>query len=279
MKIKLDINLQNSLGNTALHFASKLGFIKIIKALLEYGIRTDIKNKLNQTPIDYAHNSKVFKLIKNSLLVIESHDNSSDLHFNSNVNSIEMEYKIKIDKVINAISVGDTNLALYYLGIDNISLPIDTEISSTKMPSNNILNFQNSDGLTALHASSYYGNYVLAEILIKIGADPTLKTKSGQTCLHLACQNEKRKSIYSLLNFSKIDIINITDSNKNSCLSTAVKTGNYKIVETILRYKPDLSIRNIERKTPIDIAKGFLYLNIVKLLEDAEEDQINNVNK
>lgn len=277
MKIKLDLNLQNNLGNTALHFASKLGFIKIIEALLEYGIRTDIKNKLNQTPICYAHNSKVFKLIQNSLIVIESDGILSDSHFNQNLNSIEMECKNKIDKVINAISVGDTNLAQYYLGIDNISLPIDTEISSTKITSNNILNFPNSDGLTALHASSYYGNNVLTEILIKIGADPTLKTKFGQTCLHLACQNEKIKSIYTLLNFSKINMINTTDSNKDCCLNTAVKTGSSKIVETILRYKPDLSIRNIQGKRAIDIAKGFMYLNIVKLLEDAE-DQINNVN-
>lgn len=279
MKIKLDLNLQNNFGNTALHFASKFGFIEIIESLLEYGIRTDTQNKLNQTPIDYAHNSKVLKLIKNSFIVIESDDisqnsNSLPSDLNQNLNSIEMEDKSTIDKVINAISVGDTNLAQYYIGIDNITHPIDTEINLT----NKILNLPNSDGITALHASSYYGNYVLIEILLKIGADPTLKTKSGQTCLHLACQNEKIKSIEALLNFSKINIINITDSNKDCCLNTAVKTGNSKIVETILRYKPDLSIRNIEGKRPIDIAKGFLYLNIAKLLEEAE-DPISDVKK
>lgn len=282
MKIKLDLNLQNNLGNTALHFASKFGFITIIESLLEYGIRTDTQNKLNQTPIDYAHNSKVFKLITNSFIVIESDDISKSLNsltsdLNENLNSLEMEDKCTIDKVINAISVGDTNLAQYYIGIDNISLPIDTEVNLT----NKILNLPNSDGITALHASSYYGNYVLIEILLKIGADPTLKTKSGQTCLHLACQNEKTKSIDALLNFSKINIINITDSNKDCCLNTAVKTGNSKIVEAILRFKPDLSIRNIEGKRPIDIAKGFLYLNIAKLLEEAEEAEnpISDVKK
>lgn len=271
MKIKLDLNLQNNLGNTALHLASKFGFLTIIESLLEYGVRTDIQNKLSQTPIDYAHNTKVFKLIKNSFIIaIESADinNSNSLSdLNQNLNSLEMEDKSKIDKAISAISVGDTNLAQYYLGIDNFVHPIDFQISSE----NKILNFPNLDGITPLHASSYYGNYVLIEILLKIGAaDPTLKTKSGQTSLHLACQNEKIKSINALLNFTKIDIINITDSNQDCCLSTAVKTGNSKIVETILRYKPDLSIRNIEGKRPIDIAKGFLYLNIVKLLDEAE---------
>lgn len=275
MKIKLDLNLQNNLGNTALHFASKFGFIAIIESLLEYGIRTDIQNKLNQTPIDYAHNSKVFKLIKNSFIVIESDDISQNLNLvpldlNQNLNSLEMEDKSTIDKVINAISVGDTNLAQYYIGIDSISLPIDPELNLENISSNKILNLPNSDGITALHASSYYGNFVLIEILLKIGADPTLKTKSGQTCLHLACQNEKIKSIDALLNFSKINLINITDSNKDCCLNTAVKTGNSKIVEILLRFNPDLSIRNIEGKRPIDIAKGFLYLNIAKLLEEAE---------
>lgn len=281
MKITLDLNLQNNLGNTALHFASKFGFIAIIESLLEYGIRTDIQNKLNQTSIDYAHNSKVLKLIKNSFIVIESDDISQSLNslpsdLNESLSSLEMEDKSTIDKVINAISVGDTNLAQYYIGIDNITLPIDpNEINLT----NKILNLPNSDGVTALHASSYYGNYVLIAILLKIGADPTLKTKSGQTCLHLACQNEKSKSIEALLNYSKINIINITDSNKDCCLNTAVKTGNSKIVETILRFEPDLSIRNIEGKRPIDIAKCFLYLNIVKLLEEAEEaeDPISDV--
>lgn len=275
MKIKLDLNLQNNLGNTALHFASKFGFIAIIESLLEYGIRTDIQNKLNQTPIDYAHNCKVLKLIKNSFIVIESEIISNNLNsltsdLNQNLNSLEMEDKSTIDKVINAISVGDTNLAQYYIGIESISLPIDPEINLENISSNKILNLPNSDGITALHASSYYGNFVLIEILLKIGADPTIKTKTGQTCLHLACQNEKIKSIDALLNFSKVNIINITDCNKDCCLNTAVRTGNSKIVEILLRFKPDLSIRNIEGKRPIDIANGFLYLNIAKLLKEAE---------
>lgn len=63
ISITLDLNAQDSDGNTALHHATHLGFEATIDSLLEYQAKVTIKNNLGKIPLDYAYNS----LIRNKL--------------------------------------------------------------------------------------------------------------------------------------------------------------------------------------------------------------------
>ena len=49
-----NVNKQNRLGETALHWASVDNYTKVMRILLQHGARKDIKDGSGQTPIDCA---------------------------------------------------------------------------------------------------------------------------------------------------------------------------------------------------------------------------------
>ena len=72
---KVDINAQDSEGNTVLHIASKRGMVSIVERLLKYkNINIDIKNKKNYTPQEitcseyYGMDSEIDKIYIDGLL-------------------------------------------------------------------------------------------------------------------------------------------------------------------------------------------------------------------
>jgi ankyrin repeat protein len=64
----LDINQQDSLGNTALHQASKAGRLAIVKLLLEQpNINDFLDNKSGRNVVDVAKSSDIVQLIHGKL--------------------------------------------------------------------------------------------------------------------------------------------------------------------------------------------------------------------
>lgn len=57
--LPIDLNSQDSDGNSALHHASQAGYEPIIEGLLEYKAKVTIKNNLGKIPLDYAYNSVI----------------------------------------------------------------------------------------------------------------------------------------------------------------------------------------------------------------------------
>lgn len=53
----VDLNVQDSDGNTALHYASLAGYESIVDGLLEYQAKVTLKNNLGKTPADCAYSS------------------------------------------------------------------------------------------------------------------------------------------------------------------------------------------------------------------------------
>lgn len=53
------LNIQNDKGDTPLHIAARWGYEGIIEVLLQNGASTTINNKVNDSPLKCALNSKV----------------------------------------------------------------------------------------------------------------------------------------------------------------------------------------------------------------------------
>ena len=85
------------------------------------------------------------------------------------------------------------------------------------------------------------------------------------------------KVVVDLVNKYHADIDDI-DTKGNTPLMYAVKSGNPKVVQTILGLKADKELKNKKGLTALDIAKGFAnenpeYEEIVKILDGTEEKE------
>lgn len=68
----------------------------------------------------------------------------------------------------------------------------------------------NTDHFYPIHYASYYGNPKLIKFLIRIGANPFVRTQKGVNCMHVAAQGD---SAFSLTYFRNKGIsINAQDS-------------------------------------------------------------------
>ncbi|XP_058822885.1 ankyrin repeat domain-containing protein 27-like [Topomyia yanbarensis] len=135
MKIHVDIDGQTQLGQTALHYASKWGFTDIVDTLLEHSASVNIANRLGATPMKYAHNVRIAKMLKESYIAQQKRRKSSDtspvrsddfvlisdedlLDDDSFVEYRNIEEMKRIDKAVAAIAAHDNKLACFYLGLD-----------------------------------------------------------------------------------------------------------------------------------------------------------------
>lgn len=64
---RIQISVQNKLGDTPLHSASWKGHPDIVELLLEQGARTDVQNNEKQTPADLARHPEVGRLLRGAV--------------------------------------------------------------------------------------------------------------------------------------------------------------------------------------------------------------------
>ena len=62
---KININIKNEAGDTALMRASDCGFKEIVQLLLDHGADVDLKNKKGRTASDLAENNEIKEMIQN----------------------------------------------------------------------------------------------------------------------------------------------------------------------------------------------------------------------
>ncbi|XP_049535330.1 ankyrin repeat domain-containing protein 27-like [Anopheles darlingi] len=379
MRIYVDVNAATELGNTPLHYAAKWGFLDIVETLLEYSARVEVVNKLGATPLKYAHNVRIAKLLLDALRHQRrsmigsgngydrgaSHPLIPTQYYRSparpyvpntattfydellpddrNREARTIEEMKCIEKALEAIAAQDTKLACTYLGLDGYSAmtpqspdrsyhsvgasvirddndhtfdtngnprrslchplcncaqcgrkspefynllrnPFGSSTSSSSSsaasspskssaerptrPQRLNLNAVNGEGYTALHVAAQHGNVEMVRVLLTEQVNPTIRLKSGATALHLATRERRLRIVRMLLaHYPAADIVDLKDSRGDTPLHYAVEQNNLQLVQMLLEAKADRSIRNLQGKRPIDIAKDSLYFNVINLLE------------
>ncbi|GAB0087794.1 ankyrin repeat domain-containing protein 27 [Sergentomyia squamirostris] len=284
---QISINARNSRGDTPLHVAARWGFASIVESLLEFGARGDVRNKLGTTPVDCAHNSHVRTLIEHISLV----GNVSPQHIVRQRDGGSPE--VKVEKIIDAIAQGDTNLAFFYLSIEPPSNGLPTgrcdcsepicqchrskvvKVSSTSshQPRGAFVNLSTEEGITPLHAAIRYNNVQITHTLLTFGANPRAKTRSlWHTPLHFVATAQELDAVIVFLDHTTKDIIDDEDIKGNTALHLALIASNLHFVELLLKYNPDVTRRNCDGQRPIDLARSKMFCSIVQQLENLSEN-------
>lgn len=258
IKVKIDKNFPNKMGDTPLHLASTWGFVEIIETLLEYGVKIDRINRLGHTASDYAHNSFISELLQNTFVMVDEDPNSTwDGDESSgrklepfrgyiDGTTMEMHRKTDNDKIIAAIRNGDVKLAYYFLGINlnaaNTATPChplctcDTCLERDAMKDlneNNCkndvpinVNGSNSDGVTLLHSAALIGDMNLIQYLLSQGASVDAKTLKNETVLHFAVKSKSSAVVELILSKIGDKTLNSTDGDGNLALHLADDSGH-----------------------------------------------------
>lgn len=130
---------------------------------------------------------------------------------------------------------------------------------------------RDGEGLTPLHLASGQGNRVLVQKLLKSGADVfALDSKMGISVLHKAVYSGKDEIVEDLLKAGAL--INLqSPSNGDTPLHDALyfrKGRDLSMIKTLLRYKPNLSVRNKAGLTPLESAKILKHDDILLILNE-----------
>lgn len=168
-------------GHTALHWASAMGRIRVVKLLLTAGADIFKVNRAGQTAlmrsVMFANNYDVrkfpdlYELLHRSTLNIDNNNRTVFHHI-----------------VDVAMSKGKTHAARYYMET------VLSRLSDYPRELADIINFQDEDGETALTLAARCRSKRLVKILIDHGADPKIRNKDGKSTEDYILEDERFRS-------------------------------------------------------------------------------------
>lgn len=294
MKIKIQKNLQNRMGDTALHLAVKWGFREIVETLLEYGVKMNVVNRQGHTALEYAHNTYIASMLQNAFVIVDQVEDDAfetsvvnskqevfkgcftlnEISVTDNKDVGTFERKTCNDKIVAAIRNGDTKLAYHFLGIDlpednrnDCCHPLCTCEKCKHINLSTILNEENKSKITPKYAGD------INECSI-----------DGITPLHAAIQQQNYELIEQLFQLGASVNVQSTDS-KQTALHFAILTKNNKIVNSVLDHiqhdEDGINIQNRDGDTALHLAVRAGDIEIVEniLKHEPNLNVINNERK
>jgi len=119
--------------------------------------------------------------------------------------------------------------------------------------------------LTPLQIASRFKCVETLKVLIKRGADPSLKSSNGSTALHFAARRGNDQITELLLGHAKVDV-NAKDLSLMSPLHLACISGNADIVKMLLDKGADLRAKTNELMTPLHVSLFYGNTDVTALI-------------
>eukprot|EP00238_Polyblepharides_amylifera_P008119 CAMPEP_0196585040 /NCGR_PEP_ID=MMETSP1081-20130531/49352_1 /TAXON_ID=36882 /ORGANISM="Pyramimonas amylifera, Strain CCMP720" /LENGTH=347 /DNA_ID=CAMNT_0041906457 /DNA_START=95 /DNA_END=1138 /DNA_ORIENTATION=+ len=116
-----------------------------------------------------------------------------------------------------------------------------------------------------VHSAASTGDHESLALLIKEGADKDMADEEGRTALHFACGYAEMKCAQVLLDAgANADAV---DKKNNTALHYAAGYGQKECVEMLIKAGASCTLRNLDGKTPSDVAKLNNQTEVTKILE------------
>ncbi|KAL4640084.1 ankyrin repeat domain-containing protein 22 [Arapaima gigas] len=136
-------------------------------------------------------------------------------------------------------------------------------------------------GDTPIIAACRRGNLQTVKYLLEQNADVSIRNKKERTCLHYAARRtftvldslmiilEKQRRTVTLMRLilnSNVDI-DAVDYEGNTALHYACQRKSDHLIRLLLEKNADMSIKNRDNETPLDIAKRLKFRKTVNILK------------
>lgn len=203
---KVDINHLSDNGESPLDLAIKLKHRrKIVKLLLKYGARVDLKNAQGDYPFHIAAeqgDTKIIKFLIKNQANINVQDNSGNTPLHRavlNEDEDMVEYLIKKHADVS-LKNHDKNTPLHIATMNG-----SYTIAKILLQNNAYVNLRGENGDTPLHCAVLYGSKKMVKLLVDYDADIHKPNNAGKTPLQLAL-DKKLEKIIEILKTIKRDI-------------------------------------------------------------------------
>ncbi|XP_034425788.1 caskin-2-like isoform X4 [Hippoglossus hippoglossus] len=126
------------------------------------------------------------------------------------------------------------------------------------------INYQDSDGFSALHHAALTGTTELLSLLLEAQATVDIKDINGMRPLHYAAWQGKADSVLLLLRANAS--VNSSSHDGQIPLHLSAQYGHYEVSEMLLQHQSNPCMTNKAKKTPLDLACEFGRLKVTQLL-------------
>ncbi|KAJ3042927.1 hypothetical protein HDV00_006234 [Rhizophlyctis rosea] len=244
-------------GNGPAMMATQADRVDILRLLLvERQMSANVTNYLDQTPLHVCRSVTSARLLLEHgcpLDAVEAMGNTALIlavqRRDDEIATLLIEFKADLD-VQNHI--GKT--ALHYADIHLAKLLAEKGAD---------INRKDSEGLTPLIHHAHAGRVDIAILLVETGrADVNAADLGQRTCLHLSGFRGYRELVGALIRSGKADLERTT-MRGNTPLHAASDAGHADIVEMLLQAGANALARNMQGKTPADLAKSDQVCNLL----------------
>jgi len=227
------IDHRDSEKRTPLHAAAYMGDPEIVRLLIEYGARINVKDSQWMYPLHRACasiNLPKAKDIVSILLDNEADVNARDksqrtcLHIAAKHNSVD-SIQLILNQNINSIDVSDRSgrTALHYACQEG-----HLEMVQLLIQNGAKVNMSDKKERRPIHVTAIQGNIEVLEILVSAGADINARDKDKMTALHFGCAAGHLDMVTTLLDRDAKS--NLTNNFGNTCLHLAALNGHTNIL-------------------------------------------------
>ena len=261
-----DLKAEDSNSKDALMYAAEANNAELMNRLLKKGFDPKKHSKAGKTALDYAIDARAQETYR----------------ILSKLNTQPMDF-------INAVEKGDAKAvkALISEGADvktkdkngKAAIVIATEKGYAEVLKLILENGADPNGkyfknpkANLFVLSMHNSHFDAALVLLKSGAaaDFNHKYKEGKTALMVAIES-KNQDLVTYLIFKKFNI-DATDDFGNTALIYAVKYDLFSVAKKLLELGADPTLRQVDGKTALDIAKSENKSSLVRILTEAEKN-------
>ncbi|CAH8614825.1 unnamed protein product [Heterobilharzia americana] len=276
------INLSNAIGLTALHLASKEGYVRVVDELLRRGADFDAPTKKGNTALHIASLAGHFEVVKLLLDAGANLNRQSVIGFTPLYMAAQENHLDVVDLLLQrganqalttedgftplavALQQGHDRVVAHLLERDSRSrggMPA-LHIAARKDDANAVslllsnadvnVNHQSQPGFTPLHIAAHYGNVTVARLLIERGADVNFQAKNNITPLHVASKWGRDGMVQLLLNANAL--VDCRTRDGLTPLHCAARSGHAELASILMGAGANPSAKTRNGLTPLHMA-------------------------